>query len=360
MENTNKIKIAVAMSGGVDSSITAFLLKEKGYNVFGFTMKLFTLNNSSYKCKIEESINEANRSANILKIPHYVIDLKDEFKEKVIAPFVMDYCSGKTPSPCILCNSYIKFGILLDKALSLGADGLATGHYAKVSFNENNNRWILEKAVDKSKDQSYFLFNLTQEQLSKALFPLSDFTKKDVKKMAKSLNFAITDKPESQELCFIANNDYRSFIKDYSSIQNNEGNFISLDGKVLGKHKGIHHYTIGQRRGLGLSFGKPIYVVNINPENNTITIGEKKDLYSSELLAENLNWIAIEKLEKTIKACAKIRYKHEEALATIIPISESQIHVIFDEPQKAITPGQAIVLYDGDILLGGGFIKERL
>jgi tRNA-specific 2-thiouridylase len=308
------------------------------------------------KCCSEQSVYDARRVAEMLNIPHYVINLEDEFKEKVIAPFISDYCKGKTPSPCILCNYYIKFDALLKKALLLGVDKLATGHYAKLIFEPNTNRWVLKKSVDLSKDQSYFLFNLTQYQLSKASFPLGDFTKKEIRKIAKSLHFPIANKPESQELCFIPNNDYRNFIKESSLTLFNEGNFISTDGKILGKHKGIQNYTIGQRRQLGIAIGKPLYVIKIDPLTNTITLGGKNDLYSSKLIAENMNWIAIDKPQQPFKAFARIRYKHEESPATIIPIDDSTVQITFDEAQRAITPGQAVVIYDDDTVVGGGWI----
>lgn len=361
----NKETIAVAMSGGVDSSVTAYLLKQQGYIVIGFTMQLIDFSTITGikelgKCCSEQSIYDARRAASIINIPHYVINLQNEFQEKVIQPFITNYCSGKTPSPCILCNYFIKFDALLKKALAIGAQKLATGHYVKLSFNKNNNRWLLQKSVDLSKDQSYFLFNLNQYQLSKAIFPLGEYTKKEVRKIAKSINLPVANKPESQQLCFIPDNNYRNFIQMHHTLQNNEGTFISTNGKILGKHKGIHSYTIGQRRHLGIALGKPLYVIKINPKNNTITLGEKKDIYSLEFIAENMNWIAFDTPPCSFKAAARIRYKHEEVPATITPIDQKNAHIIFDQPQPAITPGQAVVLYQNDTVIAGGWIQKVL
>lgn len=359
----NNKTIAVAMSGGVDSSVTAYILKQRGYDVIGLTMQLIDFSTiagfkEQGKCCSEQSIYDARRAASIINIPHYVINLQNEFQEKVIQPFIKDYCYGKTPSPCILCNYYIKFDALLKKTLSIGAQKLATGHYVKLTFNKDNNRWFLKKSIDLSKDQSYFLFNLNQYQLSKAIFPLGEYTKKEVRKIANSINLPIANKPESQQLCFIPDDNYRNFIQTHHTLENNEGNFISTDGKILGTHKGIHYYTIGQRRQLGISLGKPLYVIKINPKNNTIILGEKKDIYSSEFIAENMNWIAFDTPPVSIKAAARIRYKHEEASATIIPIDQNNAHIIFEQPQPAITPGQAVVLYQNDVVIGGGWIQK--
>lgn len=359
----NNKTIAVAMSGGVDSSVTAYILKQRGYDVIGLTMQLIDFSTiagfkEQGKCCSEQSIYDARRAASIINIPHYVINLQNEFQEKVIQPFIMDYCYGKTPSPCILCNYYIKFDALLKKTLSIGAQKLATGHYVKLTFNKDNNRWFLKKSIDLSKDQSYFLFNLNQYQLSKAIFPLGEYTKKEVRKIANSINLPIANKPESQQLCFIPDDNYRNFIQTRHTLENNEGNFISTDGKILGTHKGIHYYTIGQRRQLGISLGKPLYVIKINPKNNTIILGEKKDIYSSEFIAENMNWIAFDTPPASIKAAARIRYKHEEASATITPIDQNSALIVFEQPQPAITPGQAVVLYQNDVVIGGGWIQK--
>lgn len=353
--------IAIAMSGGVDSSVSAALLKERGYEVIGLTMHLWDNtkiggNKIKGRCCSIEDIYDARRVAAVIDIPHYVINLEENFKQIIVDPFIDNYLTGKTPSPCILCNSHLKFAFLLEKAISLGATKLATGHYARVEYDEQRQRWLLKKGIDKQKDQSYFLFNLNQYQLSKSLFPLGNLTKKEVRILAEKYKLPVAKKAESQQLCFISNDNYRNFIINHYKEKIEEGNFISTDGKIIGKHKGLFNYTIGQRRKLGIAFGKPMFVVKINPLTNEIILGEEKELYNSIAIAEKVNWVSITNPSNDFKGKVRVRYKHEEASATIVPLDNNKIKVIFDEPQRAITPGQALVIYQEDILIGGGWI----
>jgi len=357
--------IAVAMSGGVDSSVTAALLKEDGYEVIGVTMHLWDNRTSGEmllkgRCCSAEDVYDARRIASILDIPHYVINLQQEFQEQIIYPFIDNYLHGKTPSPCINCNYFLKFQSLLEKITKLGAEKLATGHYALLEHDELSNRWILKKGKDAAKDQSYFLFSLTQAQLSKALFPLGRYLKSQVRKIAAKFNLPVATKADSQQLCFITNDNYRTFIELHHHHPIPRGRYVSPEGAYLGTHYGIHHYTIGQRRKLGIAVGKPLYVVKIIPEENKIILGEEKDLYQPACIAENMNWISIPETQPSFRASARIRYKHEEAPAAITLIDLQKIKVIFDEPQRAITPGQALVLYNGEIVLGGGWISHVL
>ncbi|MCK4353122.1 tRNA 2-thiouridine(34) synthase MnmA [candidate division WOR-3 bacterium] len=350
------MRVVCAMSGGVDSSTAAAILKAKGYEVIGFTMKLFD-NSSS-----DEAIYNAKRVASQLGIPHYAIDLRDDFEKEVIDYFINEYSKGRTPNPCVICNQKIKFGLLLQKAEKLGVSFIATGHYAKVEYASKLKRYILRKGKDRDKDQSYFLAMLSQESLSKTLFPLGDYTKDEVRKMASEMQLKVAEKPESQEVCFIPDNDYIGFICKKTSLK--EGNIIDKNGKVLGKHKGIARYTIGQRRGIGNPTcptarrgGKPFYVIGINPDKNTITVGDEVDLYSSRLIVEHPNWLSIKNIAHEMKVHVKIRHKHNPAEAILIPKSEKTVLVKFKEPQRAITPGQLTVFYKNDAVIGGGWIK---
>jgi len=357
-----KDKVIVGMSGGVDSSVAAALLKEEGFEVIGVTMKIWggeTLgiegaHHACYGPGEIEDIEDAKKVAEILRIPFYTVDLKQEYKTDVLDYFFNEYLSGRTPNPCVVCNRKVKFNALVKRARADGIefDYFATGHYAQVEYNKTRDRHLLKKAIDSNKDQSYFLYSLSQEQLSHTIFPLGDYTKEEVRKIARDLGLGINDKPESQN--FIAGG-YSSFFK--SSAQ--PGSILNKQGEILGKHRGIPFYTIGQRRGLGISSGERLYVTAIDPERNTIMVGTKKDVFGDELIATKLNWIAMEKL-KPIKVKAKIRYLHKETEAEVVPLGEEKIRVKFREPQMAITPGQAVVFYDGDIVVGGGVIERRI
>lgn len=347
----------MAMSGGVDSSVAAYLLKEQGYEVVGITLKLWDRNecNSLAKscCSIDD-VNDARSVCAKLDIPFYVLNFKGDFQQKVIDYFVNSYLEGKTPNPCIACNRYIKFDELLKKADSLGMDYIATGHYAKIEF--NGERYVLRKGIDDTKDQTYVLYNLGQEQLKRILLPLGDYRKTQIREIAEKLELGVAKKPDSQEICFVEDNNYARFISEYSKKPVIEGNFIDKDGKILGKHKGITHYTIGQRKGLGISFDVPRFVVSKNIEDNTVVLGKQEELFSKSLLAEDLNFISVENITKKTRVKAKTRYSSKLADAEISPLEDGRLLVEFDEPQRAITPGQAVVFYDGDIVFGGGTI----
>jgi tRNA-uridine 2-sulfurtransferase len=365
MTSANRPTIAVAMSGGVDSSVAAALLKEEGYSVVGVTMHLWDNRDSSGvllkgRCCSTEDVYDARRIASILDIPHYVINLQEAFQDTIITTFISKYLSGKTPSPCIDCNFFLKFQFLLNKILQLGAEKLATGHYALLEHQAERNRWILRKGKDAAKDQSYFLFSLNQSQLSKALFPLGGFLKSHVRNLAKKYKLPVAGKADSQQLCFITDDNYRRFIELHHPRIIPTGSYVTADGKFLGKHKGIHHYTIGQRRKLGIAAGKPLYVVKIIPKENKIVLGEEQELHKPGLIAESMNWISQSQPTELFRASARIRYKHEESPATIIPISNRSVKVLFDKHQRAIAPGQALVIYDKDIVIGGGWISEVL
>ena len=357
-----KIKVIVGLSGGLDSSVAALLLKEKGYEVIGVFMKIFDEKDRrfvSFKSACygpeEKDIEDAEKVCKILNIPFYIIDLRKEYNEIVFGYFKNEYLGGKTPNPCVICNRFLKFDILLKKSFSSGIrfDYFATGHYARIFFDEKRKRYILKKGIDKEKDQSYFLFLLTQEQLSKIIFPLGDYKKGEIREIAKKNNLHLSDKEESQD--FIRGDRFFIF-GDFKK----EGEIIDKNGNILGKHKGIIYYTIGQRRGIGIAKGKPLYVIEIDGKNNKIVVGEEKDLYKKILIAENINFISIEKLEKSKRVKAKIRYKHNPAQAIITPIGNNKVKIEFETPQKAPTPGQAVVFYENDEVIGGGFISEVL
>ncbi len=350
----------VGLSGGVDSSVSALLLKERGYEVYGVFMKIFDEKNKDFlgsksACygPEEKDIEDVKKICKLLDIPLYVVDLKKEYSEIVLKYFVEEYLEGKTPNPCVICNRFLKFDILLKKAFSLGInfDYFSTGHYARVEYDEKRKKYILKKGIDEEKDQSYFLFLLTQKQLERIIFPLGYYTKKQVREIAKKNNFHLSDKEESQD--FLCGDRFFLF-----SDKKNEGLIVDKDGNILGKHKGIFNYTIGQRKGLGIAKGKPLYVIGINEKENKIIVGEEKDLYKKKLISERVNFISIDKLDKEKEAEAKIRYKHIPAKCIIKPVEENKVEVIFEKGQRAPTPGQAVVFYENDEVIGGGFISK--
>lgn len=356
-------KVVVGMSGGVDSSVAAYLLKEQGYDVIGVTMQIWQdeetdIQEENAGCCGLSAVDDARRVADALGIPYYVMNFKGEFKDSVIDYFVDEYQKGNTPNPCIACNRYVKWESMLKRSLAIGAKYIATGHYARV-VELPNGRYTLKKAVGIKKDQTYALYNLTQDQLKHTLMPVGEYSKEEVRKIAEKINVRIANKPDSQEICFVPDNDYSAFIEEYTNKKVPEGNFVDVNGKVLGRHKGIINYTVGQRKGLGLSLGKPAFVVEIRPDTNEVVIGDNSDVFSDTLYADNVNLMAIEEIEGKLKVEAKIRYSHKPASCTIEMVDEDTLKCVFDEPQRAITPGQAVVFYDGDILIGGGNIIRK-
>ncbi|UCE05784.1 MAG: tRNA 2-thiouridine(34) synthase MnmA [bacterium] len=372
MNNLNQdrkdgIAVAVAMSGGVDSSVAAALLKQKGYDVIGLTMQVWdyesvggNIFNESSCCSLE-SMYDARAVCHTLAIPHYVIDVRDEFERYVIANFETEYLNGRTPNPCILCNSKIKWEILLKKAIELGCDYFATGHYARVTFDEGIGRYILQRGLDRSKDQAYALWGLSQQQLKRTIFPLGDLSKAEVRKIANNLNLKTKDKQESQEICFVVDNDYSRFLRERNPELLSEigyGEILDKQGNVLGHHKGYPFYTIGQRKGLGVAVGTPMYVTEIDAEANKIIMGEKEDLKEQSLLANHVNWIAIEKLTSLLEVEAQIRYNDPGRKATVYPADNGYVKVMFAEFHQAVTPGQSVVFFKNDIVVGGGVIER--
>ncbi len=337
------------MSGGVDSSVAAFLLKKQGCEVIGLTMRLWADN--------RHAVADAKRVAKKIGIPHLVIDLRRQFERDVIKYFCSEYGKGRTPNPCVVCNRKIKFGKLLEKAKALGADFLATGHYARIGRDAASGRYFIKEAADRTKDQSYFLFELGQRQLKRVLFPLGGLTKGEVREIAKSAGFArINEKPESQDICFIKGKGYREFISGrVKGIR--PGKVVDARGKCLGTHKGIAFYTIGQREGLGIAAGKPIYVVKLDPRRNEVVVGGADEVKGGRLTANNVRWMCKASLSKPARAQAKIRYNHRKSACRVIPLSARRVKAVFDEPQYAVTPGQALVIYDGEKVLGGGWIE---
>lgn len=354
-------KVVVGMSGGVDSSVAAYLLKEKGYDVIGVTMQIWQ--EEKDECKIEDdggccglsAVEDARKVANHLGIPFYVMNFRNEFQDKVIDYFINEYLEGRTPNPCIACNRYVKWESLLHRCLNIGSEYIATGHYAQITKLENG-RYSLKKSKTVRKDQTYALYNLTQYQLSHTLMPVGEYDKDQIREIAEKIGLNVADKPDSQEICFVEDNDYAKFIEESIGKKLPTGNFVDTKGNILGRHKGIIHYTIGQRKGLGLSLGKPGFVVEINPETNEIVIGDNTDVFSNELYANKLNFMSIEKLDGDMNVLGKIRYSHKEAPCTISMVDEDTLKCVFETPQRAVTPGQAVVFYQDDIVVGGGTI----
>ena len=349
------------MSGGVDSSTAAWLLKEKGYEVIGATMCIGMLDQNQAgpaRCCGLADIEEARRVALQLEIPFYVFHLREEFERVVIQYFCEEYMKGRTPNPCILCNEKIKFGFFLEKVLELKADFIATGHYARLDYDKEIGHYFLRKGVDRKKDQSYVLFSLTQAQFHQILFPLGELQKEEVRKKALQLGLQVHDKPESQEVCFIQESSYHSFLSERLKESIEPGPILDQEGKVLGRHKGIPFYTIGQRRGLRLAKGKPLYVIGIDREKNAIIVGGEEEVYSDTFKVDSVHWIIPHPTISSMDAQVKIRYNHPGSEAILSPRREDEVEVRFKSPQKAITPGQAAVFYDGETVMGGGWIKE--
>lgn len=359
----SKKKVMIGMSGGVDSSVAAAVLLEQGYEVVGVTLQIWPDMQEERRkteggCCSLSAVDDARRVANRLGIPYYVLNFKDIFQEQVIDYFKREYLRGRTPNPCIACNRYVKFEAMLDKALAMGLDYVATGHYARVGYDSEKGRYLLRKSVTDRKDQTYALYTLTQEQLAHTLMPIGEYHKERVREMAKELGLSVATKPDSQEICFVEDNDYGRYICENTDQgqQVIPGNFVDTHGNVLGRHKGIIHYTIGQRKGLGIALGKPMFVVDINPDTNQVVLGDESEVFSRELIAEDLNFISIDALREPLRVGAKIRYSAREGEATLYPMEDGRIRVVFTQPQRAITPGQSVVFYDGDIVVGGGVI----
>lgn len=351
-------KVLIAMSGGVDSSVAAFLMKEQGCQCIGATMKLFHNEDIGVKrtktCCSLEDVEDARSVAFRLGIPYYVFNFSDDFKGQVIDRFIAAYERGATPNPCIDCNRYLKFEWLYERARILGCDVIVTGHYARIE--QENGRWLLKKSLDESKDQSYVLYSLTQEQLAHTRLPLGAMHKSETRRIAEEQGFYNADKPDSQDICFVPDGDYAGFIARFTGHDCPAGDFVDEDGHVLGRHKGIVHYTVGQRKGLGIAADAPLYVKQIDAASNRVVLSGNESLFSRELTANDFNWIAYDVPPRELRATARVRYHQREQAATVTVLGDGRVHLVFDEPQRAITPGQAVVLYDGDTVLGGGTI----
>jgi tRNA-uridine 2-sulfurtransferase len=360
------------MSGGVDSSTVAAMLCAEGNNVIGLTMQLWNQRRLAGHKGMPESVQgrccslddvyDARRVAEHIGIPYYVVNHEERFEREVVRPFVEEYLSGRTPIPCSLCNNHLKFDQLLVIARQIGAERVATGHYARVTYDDTRGRWLLKRPADKSKDQTYFLFGLTQDQLSRTLFPLGDMTKPQVRDLARQHGLALAEKPDSQEICFVPGGDYKRFIDAYladqgEALPDTAGELVTTNGEVIGEHHGIHNFTVGQRKGLGVATGSPLYVIQISGANKQVIVGGEENLYSRTLRARRVNLIAVDDLREPMRVSVKIRHRHEPAHALIEKSDNDEVLVTFDEPQRAITPGQAAVFYDGDIVVGGGWIS---
>jgi len=370
-EETQHGLVVIAMSGGVDSSTVAAVLQEQGHPIVGLTMQLWNQRRlpelqgdgpKQHRCCSLDDVYDAKRVAQHLNFPHYVVNFEEQFEQRVVRPFVDQYLAGRTPIACTNCNTDVKFEPLLRMARQIGAERLATGHYARIRKNEQSGRWELLRARDESKDQSYFLWGLSQDQLSSSEFPLGELTKEEVRALARRTNLPVAEKPESMELCFVPAGNYVQFIQAYSkdvgiSLSQAEGEIVTEDGAVVGHHDGIHNFTIGQRKGLGFSAGKPLYVLSIDPENNRVVVGNDDSLRTASFEVNDVNWVSIGQPSGSIRATVKIRHKHEPASAVVEALGDTRARITFDAPQRAITPGQGAVFYDGDRVLGGAWIR---
>jgi tRNA-uridine 2-sulfurtransferase len=363
--------IAVAMSGGVDSSVVAGMMQRDGHTVVGLTMQLWNqrrlpelqTGETTGRCCSLDDVYDARAVAQQFGIPYYVVNFEQRFEQEVVKPFVDEYLAGRTPIPCTLCNNFVKFDQFLDMAAGIGAERVATGHYARVTFNQESGRYELRRGVDHGKDQTYFLFGLTQPQLARTLFPLGGYTKPQVRELARDLGLSVAEKNDSQEICFVPNGDYAQFIDAYFKEQGIDsptarGAIVDRDGRVLGEHSGVHHFTVGQRKGLGIAAREPLYVIATEPGSQTVVVGSNDDLLRVSFHARDVNWVSIDPIAAPRRGSVKIRNKHTGAAATLFPTSSpARVDVRFDEPQRAVTPGQAAVFYDSDLVLGGGWIE---
>lgn len=353
-EENKKRKVLLGMSGGVDSAVSAILLQEQGYEVYGITLKLWENSQNDNEVDIAE---EAKKVCDKLGIEHYVLDGKKLFQKHVINDFICQYKNCRTPNPCIECNKYLKFGYMYQKAKELGIEYIATGHYAKVEYSEKYGRTVIKKADNIAKDQSYVLYNIPKEVVEKVVFPLANMkSKEEIRKLAREHGLEVANKPDSEDICFIPDGDYKRFLEEHSDLKAKEGNIVNLEGEVLGKHQGLYRYTIGQRKGLGIAYLEPLFVIGFEPEKNELIVGTEKEIYQKEMLVNQISLLLIDKLEEPIKVMVKTRYSSKEYLATIEMVQEDTIKVIFDEEVARITPGQSAVFYIDDMVLGGGKI----